>query len=292
MVTRPEFVEFDVGTTTLGALRWPGLIGTPTVVAVHGITSNAWAWDPVAHHLAGGATLVALDLRGRGRSVDAPVPFGIRQHADDVATVIGHLGEPAFVVGHSMGAAVALMTAERHPPTVRDVLLVDGGPAVSRPPDLDLDAAVVATLGPAIERISTVWPDRVSYHAMWSSHPAFVDGIGPDLERNLLADLIESDGGFRVAVNEAAVRWDGRDLLGDHEVRTLLDRRLEPTTIVRAEFGMLGTLPAFVPAAQVDAYPQHHWIEATGLNHYTVMNSSAGASLVADALRRVIVDAG
>lgn len=292
MVTRPEFVEFDVGTTTLGALRWPGLIGTPTVVAAHGLTSNAWAWDPVAHHLASGATLVALDLRGRGRSLDAPVPFGIRQHADDVAVVIERLGESAFVVGHSMGAAVALMSAERHPTAVRDVVLVDGGPAVPRPPDLDLDAAVDATLGPAIERISTVWPDRVSYHAMWSSHPAFVDGIGPDLERNLLADLIDADGGFRVAVSEAAVRWDGRDLLGDREVRTLLDRRLEPTTIVRAEFGMLGALPAFIPASEVAAYPQHDWIEATGLNHYTVMNGPAGASLIADAIRRVITDVG
>jgi pimeloyl-ACP methyl ester carboxylesterase len=287
MAQRPEFLEFRVDHAMLGALRWPGLLGTSTIVAVHGITSNAWAWDPVAHHLAGGAQIVALDLRGRGRSFDAPGPFGIRRHADDVAAVIAQLGAPALVVGHSMGAFVALMAAERHPDIVSDVVLVDGGTPLPRPtgPDVDLDAVLDSTLGPGIERITTTWPDRVSYQAMWASHPAFVDGISPDLERNLLTELVNVDGGFRVAVSEAAVRQDGRDLLVDDEVRTLLDRRHEQTTIVRAEFGMFGEPPGFITPEERDRSPQHRWVEATGLNHYTVMNSSKGAALVADTIR-------
>ncbi len=288
MAQRPEFLEFRVDGATIGALRWPGLLGTSTIVAVHGITSNAWAWDPIAHHLAGGAELIALDLRGRGRSFDAPGPFGIRRHADDVAEVIAQLGAPALVVGHSMGAFVALMAIERHPDIVSDVVLVDGGTPLPRPtgPDVDLDAVLDSTLGPGIERITTTWPDRVSYQAMWASHPAFVDGISPDLERNLLTELVDADGGFRVAVSEAAVRQDGRDLLADDEVRTLLDRRGERTTIVRAEFGMFGEPPGFITPEERDRLSQHRWVEATGLNHYTVMNSSRGAALVADAVRQ------
>lgn len=288
MAQRPEFLEFHVGDVTLGALRWPGLLGTPTLVAVHGITSNAWAWDPMAHHLAGGAEIIALDLRGRGMSLDADAPFGIRQHADDVAGVIGQLGGSAYVVGHSMGAFVALMVADRHPETVRDVILIDGGTPLPCPtgPNVDIDAVLDLTLGSAIERITTTWPDRVSYQAMWASHPAFVDGISTDLERNLLAELIEVDGGFRAAVNEAAVRQDGRELLVDDAVRTLLARRLEPTTIVRAEFGMMGGPPGFIAPEERDRYPQHRWIEAAGLNHYTVMNSTNGAALVAEAVRQ------
>lgn len=288
MAQRPEFLEFRVDGATIGALRWPGLLGTSTIVAVHGITSNAWAWDPIAHHLAGGAELIALDLRGRGRSFDAPGPFGIRRHADDVAEVIAQLGAPALVVGHSMGAFVALMAIERHPDIVSDVVLVDGGTPLPRPtgPDVDLDAVLDSTLGPGIERITTTWPDRVSYQAMWASHPAFVDGISPDLERNLLTELVDADGGFRVAVSEAAVRQDGRDLLADDEVRTLLDRRGERTTIVRAEFGMFGEPPGFITPEERDRLRQHRWVEATGLNHYTVMNSSRGAALVADAVRQ------
>jgi pimeloyl-ACP methyl ester carboxylesterase len=292
MAQRPEFMEFSLDDVTLGALRWPGLLGTPTIVAVHGITSNAWVWDPIAHHLAGGAEIIALDLRGRGRSFDTPGPFGIRQHADDVAAVIAQLGSPALVVGHSMGAFVALLAAERHADVVSGVVLVDGGTPLPRPtgPDVDLDAVLDsvldAMLGPGIERISTIWPDRVSYQAMWASHPAFVDGISPDLERNLLAELVAVHGGFRVGVSEAAVRRDGRDLLADDEIRTLLDRRAERTTIVRAEFGMFGEPPGFISPDERDRYPQHRWIEGPGLNHYTVMNSSNGATLVADAVRQ------
>jgi len=285
---RPEFVDFDVGDTTLGALRWPGLLGTPTVVAVHGITSNSWTWDPLAHHLAGGAQVVAIDLRGRGRSFDAPGPFGMRQHADDLARVVDELDEPVVLVGHSMGAFVALMTAERHPSAVRDLVLVDGGTPLPARAGEDTDAAIERTFGAAIERLRVIWPDRVSYHAMWAQHPAFVDGIGPDLERNLLADLIEVDGGFRTAVDESAVRFDARELLTDRDVRSLLDRRERPTTIVRAEFGPLGGPPATITTDTRDWYPQHNWIEAPGLNHYTVLNSPNGAALVADAVRSTL----
>ncbi len=293
MAQRPEFLEFDVGdpadatATTLGALSWPGIIGVPTVVAVHGITANAWSWDPVAHHLAGGARLVAVDLRGRGRSYRSDGPYGIRRHADDIAAIVEQLDGPLVLAGHSMGAYVVQMAAERHPALVRDLLLVDGGTPLPRPTG-DVAAALAQGLGPAVERLRTIWPDRVSYQAMWAQHPAFVGGIGPDLERNLLADLIEVDGGFRTAVDGDAVLQDGGELLIDDEVRYLLDQQEQPVTIVRAEFGMFGGPPPLISPDQCERYAQHRWIEARGLNHYTVMLSPGGASLVADALRGVI----
>lgn len=290
MSSRAEFLSYAVNDAHLGALFWVGLVGAPTVVAVHGITSNAWAWDPLAHHLAGTADLVAVDLRGRGRSYDEPGPYGIGQHAADVASIVEQLGGPLVLVGHSMGAFVVEMVAERRPELVRDLVLVDGGTPLPPPADGDLDAALDRLLGPDIERIRTVWPDRVSYQAMWAGHPAFSEGISPDLQRNLLADLVEVDGGFRTAVSESAVRADGHDLLGDDDVRFLLDRRTRPTTIVRAQFGMLGTPPPFIADDVRARYSLHRWIDAPGCNHYSVINSAAGASLVARALRDVMVD--
>ncbi len=289
MSDRAEFLEFDVDGARLGALSWTGLLGVPAVVAVHGITSNAWAWDPLAHHLAGAAHLVAVDLRGRGRSHRAPMPYGIAQHADDIASIVEQLGGRVLLVGHSMGAFVVEMVAERRPDLVRDILLVDGGTPLAVPADGDIDAALERMLGPGLERIRTVWPDRVSYQAMWAGHPAFGDDISPDLERNLLADLIEVDDGFRTAVDETAVRDDGHDMLADGDVRTLLDRRRQPTTIIRAEFGPLGGPPPFISDDVRARYPQHHWINAAGLNHYTVLNSAGGAALVAQTLRDLLV---
>jgi lipase len=201
--------------------------------------------------------------------------------------VIERLGAPAVVTGHSMGASVALLAAERHSDAVGDLVLVDGGTPLPRSDD-DPDTMLERTLGPAINRLGTIWPDRVSYQAMWARHPAFVEGIGPDLERNLLADLVEVDGGFRTAVDETAVRIDGADLFGDDEIATLLDRRGAPVTIVRAEFGLMGEPPPLIPASVRDRYPNHRWIEAPGLNHYTVLASPAGAALVANALRETL----
>lgn len=298
MSPTPEFTTFDVdGGVTLGALRWAGLDGAPTVVAIHGITANAWSWDPVAHQLAGGLEVVAIDLRGRGRSWTQPGPVGLRQHADDVAAVIEQVGGPVVVAGHSMGTYVALLLADRHPALVRSLVLVDGGTALYLPepplgddgtptPMTDhVDHVLDVSLGPVIERLEKVWPDRVSYQSMWAQHPAFVDGIGPDLERNLLADLVETDGGFRTMVDPDAVRLNGRELFADDEVRTALDRHSEPATLIRAEFGLMGTPPPLIADDMIDRYPQHRWIRADGLNHYTVMNSSTGATMVADAIR-------
>ena len=127
----PDSLQIDVDGTALGCVRWRGRPGGPVVVAVHGITANAWSWGAVARHLEGEVSLVAVDLRGRGASHAAPGPFGIRSHADDVAAVIERLGAaPAVLTGHSMGAHVALMCAERHPASVGRMVLVDGGPPV------------------------------------------------------------------------------------------------------------------------------------------------------------------
>jgi len=289
MSPRPKLISLDVGDAELGALHWPSDdLAAPTVVAVHGITANAWHWDLVAHRLAGDVSLVAVDLRGRGRSHEQPAPVGMRQHADDIARVITEIGEPGqplLVVGHSMGCYVALMVAERHPRSVADVVLVDGGTRLAVPPDADVDDVLDQMLGPAIDRLRTTWPDRVAYRTMWAQHPAYSDGIGVNLERNLLADLVEVEGGFRTAVNEEAVRVDGRELLADEEIRSLLERRSTRTTIVRSPNGLLGGPPPLIPDETVAALDRHDWHTVDETNHYTVLLGTRGAEVVADQIR-------
>ncbi len=68
----PEQIRVPVGNTEIGAIRWPCPHSTTTVVAIHGITANAWSWAAVASQLDGVVCLVAIDLRGRGTSSDAP----------------------------------------------------------------------------------------------------------------------------------------------------------------------------------------------------------------------------
>jgi pimeloyl-ACP methyl ester carboxylesterase len=282
----PDTLRVPVDTTGLGCVRWRGPVGAPVAVAVHGITANAWSFGSVAEHLKGELSLVAVDLRGRGASSDAPQPFGIRSHADDVAAVIERLGAaPAVIVGHSMGAHVALMCAERHPDAVAGLVLVDGGPPLAVDPAKTADEALDDLLGPAIARLRKVWPDRVTYHAMWSAHPAFEDGLTPEMERYVLSDLTPCEGGFRSNVSEEAVRTDGRELLADLEVRGLFDRHAGRLTVIRAETGIMAVPPPFVDERFVNDYPQHDWRFVPGSNHYSVLFGDDGAAEVAGALR-------
>ena len=80
----------------------------PAVLAIHGITANHLSWALVADALPD-VRLIAPDLRGRGRSSELPGPWGMSAHAEDVAAVIETLtGGPVPIVGHSMGAFVAV----------------------------------------------------------------------------------------------------------------------------------------------------------------------------------------
>ncbi|MEM1334878.1 MAG: alpha/beta fold hydrolase [Actinomycetota bacterium] len=289
MTSRPRIGTVSGASGELGALRWAGIDGAPTVIAVHGITSNAWHFDPLMHHLAGAAHVVAVDLRGRGRSADHPGPFGIFEHAADIAQVAAAIPGRKIVVGHSMGASVALAAAEIST-QIDDLVLVDGGTPLGEPEadHVDADAMIDATLGPSVERLRTLWPDRVSYQAMWAGHPAFVEGISVDLERNLLADLVEVPGGFRAAVSEEAVRVDGRQLFADEHVRGLLGRRSHPVHIVRAPAGLDGAPPPLISDEVMAAFPEHRWHVVPETNHYTVMLSPKGASAVAGIVRSVL----
>lgn len=282
----PETLRIDVGDTELGVVRWRGVPGAPVAFAIHGITANAWSWAAVARHLDGEVGLVAIDLRGRGASANAPAPFGMRRHADDVAVVIERFSAaPALLVGHSLGTYVALCCAERHPADTRGLVLVDGGVALPLLDGMSAQETLDATIGPAIDRLRRVWSDRVAYRSMWSEHPAFANGLTPEIERYVLSDLVPCEGGFRSAVSEDAVRFDGEELLTDPEMRGLLDRRAEPAIIVRAETGIMATPPPLLPAELMERYPQHDWRTVPGTNHYDVLIGETGAAAVAQALR-------
>ena len=102
--------------------------GTPVYVLVHGIGMGRTVFADLAKHLDDGE-VVALDLPGYGEAPEPPRVLTIERNADLVAAYLrARVRTPAVVVGHSMGAQVALEIAARHPGTVRGIVLV--GPTV------------------------------------------------------------------------------------------------------------------------------------------------------------------
>jgi len=123
---RPAMVEYDVpvGELSLSVRDHAG--EPPPVVAMHGLASNARWWDLVAPLLAP-RRLVAVDLRGHGRSSRPESGYDFDSVAGDVHAVADALDlGPRVAMGHSWGASVALCWAAADP-LVRAVVCVDGG---------------------------------------------------------------------------------------------------------------------------------------------------------------------
>jgi pimeloyl-ACP methyl ester carboxylesterase len=97
------------------------------VLFVHSLGGNGGQWMLQLDHLRRHRRAAALDLRGHGDSDPAVgSDYSIEGLAADIAAAADELGLRHFVlVGHSLGAAVAIEYASRHKERVRGLLLVD-----------------------------------------------------------------------------------------------------------------------------------------------------------------------
>lgn len=96
------------------------------VVLVHGVGMDQAFWAPQVADLARDFTVVTLDMLGHGHSDLPAADVTLADYARQVADLLDHLGLPAAgVVGHSMGALVALEFALRWPRRTRRVAAVN-----------------------------------------------------------------------------------------------------------------------------------------------------------------------
>lgn len=100
------------------------------VVMLHGLVSgNLSSWySSIAAPLADARRVLLYDQRGHGGSTVPATGFDLDSQARDLHQVLAHYGlgaTPVDVVGHSMGALIALRFALRSPERVRRLVLVD-----------------------------------------------------------------------------------------------------------------------------------------------------------------------
>jgi pimeloyl-ACP methyl ester carboxylesterase len=96
------------------------------VVLLHGafmtITNN---WDGWIGELSRTRKVIAVEMQGHGRTADIPRDITDENLADDVAALLDYLKIPrADLIGYSMGGAVALQCAIRHPDKVRKAVII------------------------------------------------------------------------------------------------------------------------------------------------------------------------
>ncbi|HUH06598.1 MAG TPA: alpha/beta fold hydrolase [Egibacteraceae bacterium] len=109
----------------------------PPIVLVHALGGSLHSWYGVIENLALHHHVVALDLRGHGRSDAGRKQLSIPAWADDVHALISALELPAVtLVGHSMGTLIAQHLAASKPEAVDNLVLL-GGISYFEPPAND-----------------------------------------------------------------------------------------------------------------------------------------------------------
>jgi len=124
----PKEVTFDLPGYHLAAREWGEPEGRP-IIALHGWLDNAGTFDLLAPLLSG-CRIIAIDSAGHGRSgfrsVDSS--YEIWRDVGDVLAVAAALEWSSFsLIGHSRGAAIAMLTAGSFPDAVENLVLIEGG---------------------------------------------------------------------------------------------------------------------------------------------------------------------
>ena len=146
---RETFVDLPAG--PFRTLDWPG--SERAVLFLHGLTGVAEVWGPTIATLGPDRPrCIAIDQRGHGQSPKQASSYGIGTFVADTLGIIEALGlKRPHLVGHSMGARVAMVLAARYPAAIRSVAIVDIGPE-------EWKANWQETVA-AFDRMPPSWPD-------------------------------------------------------------------------------------------------------------------------------------
>lgn len=99
----------------------------PLVVILHGLAGSAAEMVPLASALIdGGHRVVVPDQRGHGHSERRPADVSREAYVADVLALLDP-GDPAWLVGQSMGAHTAMLAAAADPSLVRGLVMIEGG---------------------------------------------------------------------------------------------------------------------------------------------------------------------
>lgn len=107
--------------------------GKPAVVLLHGIGSRGQSWWPVIDALHAHFHLYQVDLRGHGDSGKPETGYALNAFVADLNATLRALElDRPRILGHSLGAVIALLWASEHP-SVAAALALEDPPLTIRP---------------------------------------------------------------------------------------------------------------------------------------------------------------
>lgn len=171
-IATTRMLEHRGATIAVTALGGDG----PTVVLLHGLSGSSRELLPTGRALQGCRVLL-VDQRGHGRSTRRPDDLSRAAFVGDVVAVMDAFapGERCVLVGQSMGAHTAFLTAATHPDRVESLVMLEGHVAGSGDPE------EAAALGRWFASWPTPFPDEATARA-FLGEDAIVDAWVADLE--------------------------------------------------------------------------------------------------------------
>ena len=113
--------------------------GKEIVLLLHGWPETWYEWRKMMPLLRNQYTVIAVDLRGSGKSSVAKTGYDKKTLAQDVHQLMQKLGyEKSFVIGHDWGASVAYAYAAQYPEAVSKLVVAEGSPFGNWMPNIEL----------------------------------------------------------------------------------------------------------------------------------------------------------
>jgi len=219
------------------------------------------------------------------------------EHARDVIRILDYLGiERGVLVGHSMGAFVALHAALSYPERVRALVLLDGGwPRTEEPDEEEESAAVEEGLERAFRRLDMIFETPEDYLDFWfPGQNLTLEELPPDLADYYLYDLEEVEGGFSPKASREAAEEDAASFSSESPTTVELEGIGCPVALVCAAEGFFpGSDPLISDETRgvlAEVLNLRSERRLDGANHYTMMFEEFGkqvANTIDDLLLQV-----
>lgn len=249
-------------------VRRVGSSEAPLVILLHGLSAHMHSFDYIVEQLSSqNLQLVAVDLRGRGRSEITPAgTYGMNAHAHDVLEIAALLGADQFdLIGWSMGALIGIAAANIAAQRVRRLVLIDHAGK--------MDAGPIEKIIQGLDRLDVVVNHPSDYldaiHLAGSISP-----WTPFWDNYYRYELGPYQHGFKPTSSKAACLEDMHDLM-KVDFQAMWKNLTMPTLLIRCQKPVAGGF--IVPVHARDAIQQiapNIKVAEFDFDHYKIMESA------------------
>lgn len=242
------------------------------IIFIHGLTANAFCFQSFADILSPAYRVIAYDLRGRGDSDKPASGYSVPIHTRDLAALIDALQlERPIIIGHSLGALIALYFAAHYPDKLSKLVLIDAGAPL---PWNNTDGAP-AWLSAAIARLGTSFPSYQDFLDRMKQAPYLGHNWNPYIDIYFEHDIrIEANGSVRSKAFAQGILEEGANY-PQAQPEAQWSSVQAPTLLLRAGQGLFSENDQLLSEADADqihhAIPNCRYINYPNLNHYTIV---------------------